>query len=331
MADALALAAEMAHWLAAPGALPPQFTEAKKGGGAESKMKFPGKTPSGLAVLAGGLLFVCLSSTPLRAISIEEVVVGDFLQTEQQKVPQGWELSVHEGEPDLTLVPDGGGQALKLRSRLSSFSLTRAVDIDLKKTPYLEWQWKVTELPTGGDFRRPVTDDQAAQLIVVFSWGGLRQEVIMYMWDSTAPEGIASKVPSPPLYPFLDLHAVVVRSGETQAGKWITERRDVVADYRRLFGREPEKIRGIRIQINSQHTKSQAEAYWRSVKFKASAESVATKPPASRPVRWDSPRMTAGALRDRVGSENGAGRSSVGAEGRRDVGEGTVEERMVSP
>jgi hypothetical protein len=295
-------------------------------------MRIPGKTWSRLAVLAGGLWSLCLFSTPARAISIEEVVVGDFLQTEQQKVPRGWELSVHEGEPDLTLVPDGGGQALKLRSRLSSYSLTKAVDIDLKKTPYLEWQWKVTELPTGGDFRRPVTDDQAAQLIVVFSWGGLRQEVIMYMWDSTAPEGTASKLPSPPFYPFLDLHAVVVRSGEAQAGKWITERRDVVADYRRLFGREPERIRGVRIQINSQHTKSQAEAYWRSVKFKASAESVATTPPASRPVRWDSPRMTADVLPDRVGSHRRAGLSSGSTEGRRpDVGEGTGEERKVSP
>jgi hypothetical protein len=295
-------------------------------------MTFPGKTRSGLAVIAGGLLSLCLSHTPVRAISTEEVVVGDFLQTEQQKIPRGWELSVHEGEPDLTLVPDGGGQALKLRSRLSSFSLTKAVDIDLKKTPYLEWQWKVTELPTGGDFRRPVTDDQAAQLIVVFSWGGLRQEVIMYMWDSTAPEGMASKMPSPPLYPFLDLHAVVVRSGEAQAGKWITERRDVVADYRRLFGREPDRIRGIRIQINSQHTKSQAEAYWRSVKFKASTESVATKPPGSRPVRWDSAQMTAGTLRDRIGNEGSAGLSSVRMEGRRpEVGEGIGEDRKVSP
>jgi hypothetical protein len=139
-------------------------------------------------------------------------------------------------------------------------------------------------------------------------------------------------MPSPPFYPFLDLHAVVVRSGEAHAGKWITERRDVVADYRRLFGREPDRIRGIRIQINSQHTKSQAEAYWRSVKFKASAESVATKPPANRPARWDSARMTAGASPDRVGSDGTAGLSSLPMEGRRpDLGEGAGEERKVSP
>ena len=219
------------------------------------------------AALAGGLLAVALSHIPARAIWAEEVVVANFLQTKQE-VPQGWKLSVHEGEADLALVLDGDGQALKLRSRLSSFTLAKAVDIDLRKTPYLEWEWKVTELPKGGDVRRRATDDQAAQLIVLFSWGPFRQEAIVYMWDSTAPEGTALQMPSPPLYPFLNAQGVVVRSAETQTGEWIAETRDVVADYRRLFGKEPERVLGIGLQINSQHTRSQAEAYWRSVKFR---------------------------------------------------------------
>lgn len=279
------------------------------------------------AALAGGLLAVVLSHIPVRAIWAEEVVVADFLQTTQE-IPQDWKLSVHEGEADLTLVPDGDGQALRLRSRLSSFSLAKAVEIDLKKTPYLAWEWKVTELPNRGDFRRRATDDQAAQLIVVFSWGVFRGEAIVYMWDSTAPEGTASQLPSPTLYPFLNLHGLVVRSAEAQTGEWITETRNVVADYRRLFGKEPERVLGIGIQINSQHTKSQAEAYWRMVKFKALAESARTMPPASRPVRWDSARMTAGAWQDVVGSDGGSGLSPVHAEGnRRDLSEGLGKSR----
>lgn len=219
------------------------------------------------AVLAGGLLAVALSHIPARAVWAEEVVVANFLQTTQE-VPQGWKLSVHEGEADLALVSDGDGQALKLRSRLSSFSLAKAVDIDLRKTPYLEWEWKVTELPKGGDVRRRSTDDQAAQLIVLFAWGPFRQEAIVYMWDSTAPEGTALQMPSPPLYPFLNAQGVVVRSAEMQTGEWIAETRDVAADYRRLFGKEPGRVLGIGLQINSQHTRSQAEAYWRLVKFR---------------------------------------------------------------
>ncbi len=86
------------------------------------------------------------------------MVVVDFVQV-KDTVPQGWELHEHEGKADLALVLDGVSQVLKLRSRLSSFSLNTELQIDLKKTPYHEWQWKVTEVPQGGDFRKRATDD----------------------------------------------------------------------------------------------------------------------------------------------------------------------------
>jgi hypothetical protein len=103
----------------------------------ESMVKLLGNLRTSRAALAGGVLALSFSHTPVQAISVEDVVVADFLRA-KQIILHGWELSVHEGEPDLTLVPDGGGQALKLRSRLSSFSLTKAVEVDLKRTPYLE-------------------------------------------------------------------------------------------------------------------------------------------------------------------------------------------------
>src|SRR3989304_6116079 len=110
-------------------------------------------------------------------------------------VPDGWELFVNVGEPDLALVQDDEGRALKLRARASSFSLQRKVAIDLKRTPFVVWQWKVTELPQRGDFRQRATDDQAAQLYVVFSWEGFRKEAMAYIWDSTDPEGATARFP----------------------------------------------------------------------------------------------------------------------------------------
>ena len=58
-----------------------------------------------------------------------------------------------------------------------------------------------------------------------------------------APEGTTAQIPSPVLYPFLNLHVVVVRSGEGERGKWITETRNVAEDYRKLFGADPDKFR----------------------------------------------------------------------------------------
>lgn len=200
-------------------------------------------------------------------LAAQEVVIVDFGQ-EKYRVPPGWELSKKRGEPDLTLINDGIGQVLKLRSDSASFSLQKGVEIDLTQTPYLEWQWRVTELPKGGDFRKTSTDDQAAQLYVMFTPDFLRKEVIAYIWDSTAPKGTVGEPSFPPVYPFLRIKVIVVESGNAEEGKWLTERRNVLEDYKKLFGGEPSKVSGIRIQINSQHTKSKAESYWAYVKMK---------------------------------------------------------------
>jgi len=213
------------------------------------------------AALAAGVLGLALCLVPGWGLGAQEVIVVDFSR-EKDKVPQGWELSETEGKADLGLVSDAVGQVLRLRSESSSFAIQKAVEIDLRQTPILAWQWKVAELPKGGNFFQKSTDDQAAQLVLAFSW----RRFITYIWDSTAPAGTMADAPSPALR---SVKAVVVRSGETNKGAWITETRNVREDYKRLFGEEAEKVVGVRIQINSQHTKSQAESFWRSVTFRA--------------------------------------------------------------
>ena len=84
-------------------------------------------------------------------------------------MPPGWELLVNKGEARLQLISEAQGRALQLRSEDASFALQRRGRILLQDRPFLVWQWKVTQLPAGGDFRAHHTDDQAAQLIVAFS------------------------------------------------------------------------------------------------------------------------------------------------------------------
>ena len=198
---------------------------------------------------------------------MQELVIVDFGQ-ERDRIPAGWELTEKIGTAELGIVSDGNGRVLRLRSDSSSFALQKEVDIDLQQTPFLEWQWKVAEMPEQGDFRSLPTDDQAAQLYLMFMPDFLQKEVIAYIWDTNAPEGTIAEPTLPPAYPFLRIKVVVVESGEAKKGKWVTETRNVVEDYRKLYGGEPGKLAGIRIQINSQHTKSQSEAYWRYLKVK---------------------------------------------------------------
>lgn len=191
------------------------------------------------------------------AAAASHTVLVDF-STVKEPVPQGWELSVTSGEPQLHLVQDNGKQALQMRSDQASFALQKRVRIALQQSPFLVWQWKVTALPKGGDFRRSGADDQAAQLIVAFS----SNQFLTYIWDSTAPKGLMASAPAPP---FKKIFAVVMQSGAAGLGTWIIERRNLIDDFKRAYGEEPEAIEGIRIQINSQHTQSRAESYWQSI------------------------------------------------------------------
>jgi Protein of unknown function (DUF3047) len=187
----------------------------------------------------------------------QTTVLVDFSST-REPVPQGWELTVNKGEPQPQLVQDDGKQALRMRSDRASFSLQKKIHISLQASPFLVWDWKVTELPKGGDFRRSGSDDQAAQLIIAFS----SSHFLSYIWDSTAPKGMIAAA-SAPL--FKKIFAVVVQSGTQGLGTWITERRNLIDDYKQAYGEEPEAIEGVRIQINSQHTQSRAESYWHSI------------------------------------------------------------------
>ena len=178
-----------------------------------------------------------------------------------------WDKPVHFGTGSWKVVDDAEDQAIKLRTESSSFALEKSITVDLRQTPYLEWEWKVTVPPAGGDFSSPDTDDQAAQLLVVFPKTFFeRRKVISYIWDPTAPQGTIGAAAGP-LY--LNVKAIVVESGAGQIGNWVLEKRNVVEDYRALFGEIPERAVAIRMQINSQHTKSVAEVFWRTIRFTA--------------------------------------------------------------
>jgi hypothetical protein len=167
---------------------------------------------------------------------------------------------VKDGRPDVSVCRDEAGHCVHLKSVKASFSLERGVDVDPAQTPMLSWRWKVTQLPPGGDFRRSSTDDQAAQVLVAFA----DRRVLTYIWDTTAPKGLEKSASSIPL---VHIFAKVCQSGAAEANRWIDETHNVAADYERAFGRPAPRVKGLRLQINSQHTGSIAESYFGEVAF----------------------------------------------------------------
>lgn len=180
-------------------------------------------------------------------------------------LPVDWQVKVNHGKPEFSVCRDEEVACVHLRSRQSSFALERAVDISPAEMPYLTWRWKVTELPRGADFRRSATDDQAAQVLVAFS----DRHILSYIWDSSAPKGAVESASS---IPFVHVMAFVCESGASNANQWILETRNVADDYQRAFGRAANRVKGVRIQINSQHTGTTAESYFGEVAFRSAPQ-----------------------------------------------------------
>ena len=184
-------------------------------------------------------------------------------------IPAGWEpYETPGGHPayDFVMVEDEGRRALQLSSEGDHSTIAKRLRIDLAKVPMLEWSWKVLKLPTGGDVRQRQTSDVAADVLVVWPRfpAMLRSRLIGYAWDASAPVGTVIKNPKSSMVTF-----VVVQSGPARLGQWITERRNVAADYRRIYGEIPPPPGVIALSIDTNDTHSRAESVVGAIAFTA--------------------------------------------------------------
>jgi hypothetical protein len=117
----------------------------------------------------------------------------------------------------------------------------------------LEWQWRALILPDKGDEMKKATNDSVLGLYVVFG----RQpfiKTVKYVWSTTLPVGLSLESPFSSR-----TRMIVLESGDAFLGKWVSERRDVLADYRRLFGKDDAPVtRGIAILTDADNTASRA-------------------------------------------------------------------------
>ncbi|MDE3042859.1 MAG: DUF3047 domain-containing protein [Nitrospirota bacterium] len=176
-----------------------------------------------------------------------------------------WDKCILSEGSSRQVVDDAGDRVIKLRSESSSLCLDKSIVVDLRQTSYLEWEWKVTVLPKRGNVTASLTGDQAGQLLVTFPKTLFeRRKVITYLRDSTAAKGTMAAAPGPL---FLNIRGIVVESGDNQHSKWVLEKRNLLEDFRALFGATPERAIGLRIQLNSQQTDSEAEGLWKTIRF----------------------------------------------------------------
>jgi hypothetical protein len=214
-----------------------------------------------------GLFLILGFSVIVRAIAQEGILWVDKFSMGKvaDGIPAEWALEKKTGAPEIKVEQSGDNAYVRFLSNNSSFGLKREMNFSIKDYPYLNWKWKVTHLPEKGDFLKKETDDQAAQVYVIFPRfpAKLNTEIVGYLWESKLKnKGMEGESPA-----WSKSKVVVLQAGPEKVNQWVQEKRNVYEDYKRLFKKEPPKTGGISLYINSQHTQDKAESFFDDIFF----------------------------------------------------------------
>lgn len=210
----------------------------------------------GVTLLMGAIIGV--------AHADDTVSVGGFTQAQFS----AWEGHVFEGHTRYAISGHEPQMMLTARCDDTASALYRKITIDLEKTPILHWSWRVDSVhPELKDVTK-AGDDYAARLYVVYAPSSVmpwRTKAINYVWSNSQPKG--SVWPNA----FTDQAMMVsLQSGQPLPGAvWLTESRDVRADFKRFFNQDIEQIDGVAVMTDCDNAKQSMTGYYRDIYFSA--------------------------------------------------------------
>lgn len=191
----------------------------------------------------------------------ERLTIANF----SKKSFSGWQEKVFQGKTEYHFVEDDQkGWVLQARSEQAASGLLHEVEVDLQKTPYLNWSWRVDAYPDVADEKVQRGDDYAGRVYVIFKTGYWFWDTraLNYVWNRNYEAG-----ESWPNAYTANSQVLVLQSAQSATGQWRTEKRDVRADILSCFGIQVDSIMAVAIMTDTDDSKSSAVAYYGDIYF----------------------------------------------------------------
>jgi len=178
-----------------------------------------------------------------------------------------WTHQRFSNATDYTRVTLEGIAAIRAVGRGSASGLYRDVRYRVADHPWLAWTWRVDRLQQTADIRIKEREDFAAAIFLIFGRPSmLNRDVptLAYVWTSarSPEETIVDSLHHPG-----SVRSIIVRSGEKRLGQWTKERRNVVTDFRKAFGREPpDTVEVVALFTDNDQTGEPVEAFYGAIR-----------------------------------------------------------------
>jgi Protein of unknown function (DUF3047) len=239
-------------------------------------------------VLLGGGLLGCASG-PSR-VPREPGVLGPFSEEDADgALPEGWDNYIIRRNLKRTqyqkLTVDGR-TVLHAKAESASSALRCNVSIDPMATPWFSWTWRVDALHLNATVADDDAEDTCARIILafegdvnslplrdrmffeqveLFTGNRLPYATLAYAWDGQAPVG-----QTVPYVRSKRLQNHIVETGNARVGQWLAYERNVVEDFKQVFGKPPPgKISSVGVLTDSDDLKNTVEAWYGDMAFRA--------------------------------------------------------------
>ncbi|GAC1422006.1 MAG: DUF3047 domain-containing protein [Burkholderiaceae bacterium] len=237
-------------------------------------------------LLTGPLAIVVGASAFPSQAAPDKVEIPRFSRMEAGTPVIGWSPlrpSPKAVDTVYALVRDGDTIVLKADARHSMSGLLHTVRVDVGKYPRIRWRWKISAPVAAADMSTKAGDDYAARIYVMFDYPleklsfGTRAKLklaetlygqkipsaaVNYVWDNRHPVGTIA----PNAYTDR-ARMMVVESGTARVGQWVTETRDLAADFRAAFGEEAPAVVAVALATDTDNTGESVNAWYGDIEF----------------------------------------------------------------
>ena len=144
------------------------------------------------------------------------------------------------------------GPVLRLTPHHSASGLYLPVAVAPASLGAVAWRWRVDQLQPSADIRELKKEDVGATVFFIFgvpSFFNRDVPTLAYTWTAT-PVADGTILRS---MRYQSLRYIQLR-GRAEVGQWERERRDLVADYMRIFGRAPPALRYVAVFNDNDQT-----------------------------------------------------------------------------
>jgi hypothetical protein len=243
---------------------------------------------AGWVLLGGGSLLGCAS--PPSRVPRDPGTLGLFSEESADGFfPEGWDNYIIRRNLKRTQyqkVTLDGRTVLHAKAEAASSGLRCDVNVNPLATPWFRWTWRVDAvhlkatvsdddaedtpvriiLAFEGDIQTlPLRDRLFFEQVELFTGNRLPYATLAYAWDGQVPVG-----QTVPYVRSKRLQNHVVESGNARVGQWLAYERNVVEDFKQIFGAVPPgRISSVGVLTDTDDLKNTVEGWYGDMAFSA--------------------------------------------------------------